>query len=257
MVTTRMSVMRFYDNYLNDGSYSQNPHKDEDRQYRDYLIRNFRRFLPEDKAVEILEIGVGDGRALRALRELGYGRSLGIDIARELVEKVKVQGLACEYVENTVAYLREHKDTYSFIFLSHVIEHIAKEEIENFISGIQEALVEGGYVAMVTPSVQNIFYVGPFYDFTHVNFFTERSLHQVCEAGGFTTISVRAEKMPLNTYGRGMFSFFRYLIGDMIIRISRIVINALLRLIRASIGALNPKVLSLNLVCICRKQDKK
>lgn len=249
-----MNHKKFYNNYLQNSYNNVLLNQDESKQYRDYFVKNFQPFLPREKKAHILDIGIGNGRTLEALKEIGYTGCLGIDIAEDLIEKAKKAGLPCEYVENTNIFLDSNKEKYSFIFLSHVIEHISKEDIVIFLEKIKGSLAKDGILAIVTPSVQNIFYLGPFHDFTHVNFFTERSLCQVCEIAGFNQIQLLEEKMPLNIYGKGFFSFLKFFISDMVIRVARVIVNTVIRTTRFFIGTINPKILSFNLICICKKK---
>lgn len=243
----------FYNNYLRNSYNKTQRNSDEDLQYKSYLIKNFREFLPRNRGAHILDIGIGDGKTLRAMKGFGYENYFGIDIAKELIEKAKADGLACEYTEDTIAFLGSNRARYSAVSIFHVIEHIQKKDAVDFLKKIRESLVEDGVVFIVTPSVQNIFYVGPFWDFTHVNFFTERSLYQLCEAAGFKEVIVRSEKKPINIYGRGVLNYLRFLVSDMVIRCIQILVNGLIRAFRFGIGTINPKILSPNLVCICRK----
>jgi len=248
-----MNFKNFYNNYTHNIYEKNLSCQDEIRQYKDYFIKNFKAFIPKEKNANILDIGVGNGKTLEVFKELGYTNYFGIDIARDLIEEVKKRGLPCEYVEDTNAFLDLNKEKYSLIFLSHVIEHISKDEIIVFLGKIRESLIEDGILIMITPSVQNIFYVGSFWDFTHVNFFTERSLHQICEVSGFKNIMLIAEKYPIRIYKYGIFSVLRIIASVLIIRPARFFVNIFIMTTRFLIGTINPKILSFNLICICKK----
>lgn len=250
-----MSSEKFYNNYLHN-SYNQTLlNQNESAQYKDYLVKNFKEFFPEDKSGSILDIGVGNGRTLSALKELGYTNCLGIDIAEDLVKEAIKKGLKCQYIEDTNAFLDSNKRKYAFIFLSHVIEHIPKQEAVVFLEKVRQSLEKNGTLVIVTPSVQNIFYVGPFWDFTHLNFFTERSLYQLCEASGFKNIKLLPEVMPINVYGKGVKNYLRFLMSDMVIRCIQLLVYSMLRMVRSGIGTINPKILSPNLVSICKNHE--
>lgn len=243
----------FYNNYLQNSYNKARSDWDENRRYKDYLIKNFRKFLPKDKNSYILDIGIGDGATLSAIRDLGYKNYYGIDIAEDLINAAKMRGLACEHVDEANSFLKLNKNKYSVISIFHVIEHISKQEVVSFLKNVRESLCDGGVLLIVTPSVQNIFYLGPFWDFTHVNFFTERSLYQVCEAACFEEVNLFPEKDPINTYGDGFVNYFRFLVSDMIIRCIRVLVNSFVRCLRFGLGMINPRVLSPNLVCVCKK----
>jgi SAM-dependent methyltransferase len=249
-----MNTENFYNNYLNNSYNQPLLNQDESRQYHDYFINNFKLFLPKEKKAHILDIGIGNGRTLKTLKEIGYVNCFGIDIAKDLIKEAKKKGLPCEYVKNTNIFIDSNKEKYSFVFLSHVIEHIPKQEAVIFLEKIKNSLTEDGILAIITPNTQNIFYVGPFWDFTHVNFFTERSLFQLCEASGFKRIKLCSEKIPINTYGKGMLSYFRFFVSDILIRCMQFFVNCFIKFIRFGTGIINPKILSFNLICICKKK---
>lgn len=248
-----MNTEKFCSIYIKDSYDRPLPNQDKDRQYMDYFIKNFKSFLPREKNSHVLDIGIGNGKTLKVFKNLGYDNYMGIDIARDLIEEAKKRGLSCEYIEDTNAFLDLNKEKYSFVFLSHVIEHIPKNEAVIFLEKIKNSLANDGVLAITTPSVQNIFYVGPFWDFTHVNFFTERSLYQLSEAAGFSFIEINSEKNPINIYGKGMLNYFKFLAVDIVIRCMRFFINGVLKIIRIGTGTINPKILSQNLICICKK----
>lgn len=247
-----MTQENFYNNYLR-GDYSESsPKKDEYAQYKEYIVQNFFSVLPKNKRGRILDIGIGNGETLQALKDLGYGNGYGVDIAEDLIEHAKERGLDCEHVVDTQSFLKRHRGEYDCIFLLHVLEHIPKEDAGEFLTDIRRALSGDGVLVAVVPSVQNPFYLGPYWDFTHINFFTERSLGQVCEVAGFRQVQFRAEILPINTHGRGV-HYFAVLLGSIIIRFSRCVVNAVTKIVRAACGMMNPKVLSPNLIGICKK----
>jgi len=250
-----MSSENFYNNYLQNSYNQVLLNQDEDKQYQRYLIKNFNSFFPKEKTARILDIGVGNGRTLRAFKLFGYENCYGVDIAKDLIEEAKKKGLPCEHVKDTNSFLDSNKGAYSLVFLSHVIEHVSKHEAVIFLQKIKESLSADGVLVIVTPSVQNIFYVGPFWDFTHVNFFTERSLYQLCEASGFKNIKLYSEKIPINIYGRGITNYLRFFVSDIIIRFAQFLVNNAIKVIRFGIGTINPKILSPNLVCICKNHE--
>ncbi len=250
-----MNSKQFYNNYLQNSYNQVLLNQDEEKQYQRYLIKNFNSFFPKEKTAHILDIGVGNGRTLRALKLFGYENCYGVDIAEDLIIEAQKQRLPCEHVENTNLFLDSKKGVYSLVFLSHVIEHISRDEAVIFLQKIKESLTTDGVLVIVTPSVQNIFYVGPFWDVTHVNFFTERSLYQLCEASGFKNIKLYSEKIPINIYGKGIINYLRFFVSDVIIRCVQLLVNSTIKAIRFGIGTINPKILSPNLVCICKNHE--
>lgn len=247
-----MNTEKFYNNYLQN-SYKEMIGYDEAKRYGDYIKMNFGNYFPKDKNADILDIGVGNGRTLLVMKNSGYENCFGIDIAEELIEESRKKGLKCEYVKDTGEFLETNKNKYSLIFLLHVAEHIPKDEAVIFFEKVRNSLKKDGVLAIITPNVQNSFYVGPFWDFTHVNLFTERSLYQLCEAAGFEKIILCPEKNPLNIYGKGMFNFLKYFLYSLIVGCGRFFIFNMLRVVRIGTGLLNPKINTPQLICICKK----
>lgn len=250
-----MNSEKFYNNYLQNSYNQVLLNQNEEKQYQRYLIKNFGSFFPKEKTARILDVGIGNGRTLQAFKLFGYKNCYGVDIAKDLIEEAKKKDLPCEHIEDTNSFLDSNKGAYSLVFLSHVIEHVPKDEAVIFLQKIKESLTSDGVLIIVTPSVQNIFYVGPFWDFTHVNFFTERSLYQLCEASGFENIKLYPEKIPINIYGKGVANYLRFFISDILIRFIRFLVNSTIKFVRFGIGTINPKILSLNLVCICKNYE--
>jgi SAM-dependent methyltransferase len=98
-----------------------------------------------------LDIGVGDGKYLKYLRDRGF-RITGIDssetavsIARRNLGKDAALAVADMY-EYDIA-----RNEYDFIFSIATIHHGLKEQIESLIARIHEALVPGGSIFVTLP----------------------------------------------------------------------------------------------------------
>jgi len=179
----------FLDNYL-EASFECGNWPDEEKiRLLDY---NYADLLPVRKDAKILEIGVGLGELLVLGRRRGYANVLGIDISSSVVKFCMAHDLPCELVDNTSEWLGRHKGEFDFISLSHVLEHLDKQEVVGFVKAIRDSLAPNGVLVITVPNMQapdsNLY---RYHDITHEIGFTERSLHQVLFSAGFSEVVFR------------------------------------------------------------------
>jgi cyclopropane fatty-acyl-phospholipid synthase-like methyltransferase len=145
--------------------------------------------LPKEKNSRILDIGCGFGQMLLRLREEGYGNISGIDIGSESVEFCQSQGLDVEKINSIEEFSKTHADRYDLILMSHVLEHIPKEQTISTLSAIQSMLRKGGSYIVMVPNAQSATGVYWMYeDFTHHLLFTAGSLRYALLSAGFERI---------------------------------------------------------------------
>lgn len=152
--------------------------------------RYFKLFFPKDKSTKILDIGCGFGQLLLKLKEREYINSKGIDISKEACDCCKSQGLNVERIKNIVSYCEQTKEKYDIILMSHVLEHIEKEEIIKTLIAIRKYLLakNGKFCVMVPNAQSNTGCYWGYEDFTHKTLFTSGSLFYVLCAAGFKKI---------------------------------------------------------------------
>lgn len=154
--------------------------------------RNFKKILPNNKEVKILEIGFGTGFFIKYLLSNGYKNIYGIELSPEETEFVKkniYNNVEC--VESTEDFLDKHKNDYDFIFMFDVLEHIPKDKTIDLLMKIKQALRSGGIFIARVPNASNPFNVNQFgNDFTHEFIYTARSLSQVNKIAGFSEIKI-------------------------------------------------------------------
>jgi 2-polyprenyl-3-methyl-5-hydroxy-6-metoxy-1,4-benzoquinol methylase len=151
----------------------------------------FDTYIPEATVLDnlyleenILDYGFGHGYMLRTLNNIGYKNLYGAEINRDMLSKIKLHGI-------TAFDLNEEKITLKFdkIILSHVIEHISKIEIINFLKNIKSLLNHGGSLIITTPNAQSV--TGSYWlfaDFTHEWLYTTGSLEYILRSAGFNNI---------------------------------------------------------------------
>lgn len=160
--------------------------------YSDYKFpRYLYPILPADRGARIIDIGCGFGQTLTALRGIGYTNLRGIDISVEAIEHCQHQGLDVRSIENLKGYCLEASEKFRLILMSHVLEHIPKDEIIDTLRAVRERLMEedGGALFLAVPNAQSP--TGCYWayeDFTHTTLFTAGSLLYVLRAAGFSEI---------------------------------------------------------------------
>ena len=146
--------------------------------------------LPKNKNTKILDIGCGFGQILKGLKQRNYSGILGIDDSKEAIKFCKKTNLPVENID-LESFLKNNKQKFDFIILSHLLEHLKKEEIIPVLTKIKERLLkETGKVCIMVPNAQsNTGCYWAYEDFTHNTLFTTGSLFYVLKSAGFNEIS--------------------------------------------------------------------
>jgi 2-polyprenyl-3-methyl-5-hydroxy-6-metoxy-1,4-benzoquinol methylase len=153
--------------------------------------------LPRDRQVSILDLGCGQGHYLRQLLALGFEHARGIDVSPEQVQIAQASGL-------TQVSLGDYRDSLGeaeldVVIGTDVLEHFTKFEVLQAMDRIRRALRPGGILILRVPNAGSPFSGTLRYgDLTHETSFTERSLHQLGAATGFSTVQVYACAPPVH-----------------------------------------------------------
>src|SRR5581483_8971781 len=113
--------------------------------------------LPADKEAPILDIGFGRGWFLAACLNLGYTNLTGADFGVTKKTNVKAwsRWVTLHEIESNIGdFLVERKDSFAFIRLSHVIEHIPKYSLLYVVDSLYSALKRGGSLLLRTPNME-------------------------------------------------------------------------------------------------------
>lgn len=159
--------------------------------YRNYVIpKHILAELPVSKEAAILDIGCGYGQFLNRLKEMGYQNLTGIDISEEALKSCQKRGIAAFRTESIGGYCQQAGRRFDFIMMSHVLEHIQKEEVVETLRLIRTQLLsEKGYIYIMVPNAQsNTGAYWMYEDFTHYTLFTAGSLDYVLKAAGYQQI---------------------------------------------------------------------
>ncbi|HEV2395819.1 MAG TPA: methyltransferase domain-containing protein [Candidatus Sulfotelmatobacter sp.] len=114
--------------------------------------------LPADKDARILEIGFGDGWFLAACLKLGYTNLSGADFNIQHKGNVRDWAPGCitlHLIEDNIGdFLADKAESYDFIHISHVIEHIPKYSLFWIVDAIYRALKPAGRMLLRTPNME-------------------------------------------------------------------------------------------------------
>ncbi len=147
--------------------------------------------LPADKNADILDIGCGYGQFLNRLKESGYTNAQGIDINDESVARCTELGLQVTQIAAIKDFAQANRGKFKLITMSHVLEHVNKDDIIDTVGHIRSMLAPGGaYIVMVPNGQTNTGAYWMYEDFTHTTLFTAGSLLYVLKGGGFTNITL-------------------------------------------------------------------
>ena len=154
------------------------------------LSESVKKLLPADKRISILDIGCAQCSLLQSLRSQGYQNIKGVDISENAVNFAKSIGIDSEKIESIIDFASKSAVTYDFIFMTHVLEHLPKEQIIETLRLIKKKLLKesGTFYISVPNAMSNTGCYWAYEDFTHSLLFTPGSLKYVLQAGGFTSI---------------------------------------------------------------------
>ena len=183
-------------------------------------------WMPEDMNASILDIGCGYGTQLYILSKLGYKKLYGIEIVKEscsIAEK-EVGRFANIEQSNAFAYLPNSISKFDIIILNDVLEHIPREKVVELLTLANKALKVKGTIVIRVPNMSSLLGAYSMHlDFTHVNGFTEYSLMQVLDLGGFHEHNIIRNEYKLNILnwrpwksfkGLGLKSLLKYKLNE-------------------------------------------
>lgn len=195
--------------------------------------------LPSDKNARILDIGCGFGQMLLRLRDEGYKQISGIDIGTESVEFCRSQALHVEKINSIGEFAEMREGKYDLVLMSHVLEHIPREETISTLCAIRNLLAPGGSFIVMVPNAQSATGVYWMYeDFTHHLLFTAGSLRYALLSAGFEKIEFPDPKCL-----KGLSAFDR-LKRQLFLRLYEIKVNFWNRATASSFHKPSPRIYS-------------
>ena len=208
-------------NWLFDSYYtSLSPIKKDDelllRWSTSHVKENILPYLPKNVDSEILEIGCGCGRNLKALQILGYKKSHGIDISREQIDyAINKMGMGNVCLEEPINFLSGKRGCYDIILMIDILEHLELEYSIKLLKLIRESLRDGGMLIIQVPNAMAPLSPCWHGDLTHLRAYSTLSMEQYLRLGGFLEI-YHKEVTPLK--GDSLISLLRKVIWHVLIK---------------------------------------
>lgn len=141
----------------------------------------------------VLDVGCGIGRNLRYLKREG---SVGVDHNYASVEFVKNLGYQAITVEEYETKKESLSSSFNTILISHVLEHLSRDEASALVNYYLTSLSDGGRVVAICPQQK-----GYASDTTHKTFFTIEDLEDLLRKIGLN--KTRSFSFPLpRIFGR-------------------------------------------------------
>ena len=235
---------KVYENYLTTHPFYSSDPLNLDGSFR-FFNANYLKFLPLNKTARILDIGSGLGHFLAYVISNNYNNFLGVDISKEQIDHCRKHVTKkVQLIDSISAFLKENKNSFDFILMNDVIEHIERDKILDTLSLILASLNKNGVVVIRTVNLKNRWGMAVRYmDFTHTTGFTQESIRQVMLTAGFKNILLVSEIHPIHNIK----SFIRISMKKLFEFVYRLEYIA-------SFGALNP-MLSNMLIAVGKKSN--
>ena len=143
------------------------------------------RLVPGDR---VLDLGCGTGFLLNWIRRQPGVVATGVDGSPTQLEIARKNLPDVEFIcADGLDYLRQHEDSFDGIFCTDVLEHIPGTDLcIEWVQAARAALRLGGFFVCRGPNAANLCgNYSRYIDLTHERSFTEKSILQLLEAGGF------------------------------------------------------------------------
>lgn len=187
--------------------------KDEPRVLE--AVDEVRGFLPQDKHAAILDVGFGEGWFLAACLRLGYANLSGAEFGIE--SKAYVKAWAPDAVQlyeiqvDIGSFLADKPETYEFIHMSHVIEHIPKYSLLWVVDALYRALKPGGVLMLRTPNMEGPCANSSLYvTLAHEYGFSSGNLASLLDICGFDDIRFHVPSMPHPSFKQRLGTLIRW-----------------------------------------------
>ncbi len=229
---------------IKKGSYFQNRNIGNTT-YDEYKMPRFLTpyFESKDKNLAILDIGCGLGQMLSHLKNIGFNDLFGIDINDESINYCKQKELNVTQVSDIRDFAIKSEKKFDRIIMSHVLEHIDKENIIDTLIHIKKYLLkDGGVFLLMVPNAQS--HTGAYWryeDFTHNILFTAGSCIYVLRSAGFTEIEF------IDPDGTKHMNIFKKIIIKSLIGIHKIKENFWNKVLQTSFHKVSPRIYTFEL----------
>jgi len=184
-----MSEVDYYKNYSQTQSLQYGFSKADLDRGIEYFNTHFLPHLPQDKSINILEIGCGWGKFIKAMTKAGYTNVAGVDISSEQIEIAKkFTKVENVFLIDAFEYLKKQSGKLDIVILSDVLEHLENEYAIKLFMEIKKQLNENGKIIVQVPNGMSLLNPIRYADITHVQAFIPQSLNQIFRLSGFSKV---------------------------------------------------------------------
>lgn len=184
-----MSLFSLKENYIMTNEYFKLRNVDL-HTYTDYKIPLYLSKTLNDRDASILDFGCGFGQLISALKAAHFSDVEGADIDSTSIESLRKRQIKVHDLSVDKDFYNDNAGRFDFVIMSHVLEHIAKNEIVNLLKTVKKLLKQGGHLIVMVPNAQsNTGCYWAYEDFTHNFLFTSGSLYYVLMSSGFSNVS--------------------------------------------------------------------
>jgi len=154
-----------------------------------------RRYLPDDRAARILDLGCGHGAFLYVLRQMGFSNVSGVDVSREQVEAAARLGIRGVGLSDALEHVETLEQMSVDVVLSmDLLEHLPGATLLALAENVRRILRSDGRWVLHVPNAEGLFGAGVRYgDLTHHRAFTPSSVRQLCRTAGFERVEIHRD----------------------------------------------------------------
>ncbi len=127
-----------------------------DPRYKKLVLKLLAKRRQSGSNDRMFEVGFGSGLLLKAAAEAGHGVG-GLEVAPQLFE-LAASSIAPEHRQHLLLGdfrsldLTDHFGQYGMVYWNDVMEHIATDEVDEYLVRIRKLLVDGGILITITPN---------------------------------------------------------------------------------------------------------
>jgi O-antigen chain-terminating methyltransferase len=179
----------------------------------------YKKRLPKDTGMTILDLGCGKGEWLQWLKAKGFTALYGVDCSND-IQKGSADGVRLIQAD-AMTFLKDSQDRFDLIHAKDLIEHLDIEQALEFCRLIRSRLKPGGKIWLVTYNAQAPFSGATRYsDLTHRIGLTPMSACQLLSACGYQQVECAGIHACPNTFkgrlrkilNRGVAAISRFLL---------------------------------------------
>ena len=211
MISQEMWKERLYQSYVSSGQAGlDRTAASAEALYRGrepYLRAIIRKCVPSDRQIRIVDLGAGNGAALRALKSAGYLNIHGVDISPEQIEEAHRAGISEATLGPIDSFLEcAESESIDVVLLLDVLEHLSRSALFATLDQVYRVLKAGGRCIVHVPNAEGIYGMRIRYgDLTHEQAFTPQSLQQAFTTIGFSSVACFEDRPTIH----GAFSLVR------------------------------------------------